>query len=79
MDSAAETNDERLRVLPITSVGRRAFLLTSDGVAIEAEHLPAQGGSGQSAIVVAHGFSGALERPAVRSAGRPRCSPSSRA
>ncbi|SCE23491.1 hypothetical protein GA0115240_14511, partial [Streptomyces sp. DvalAA-14] len=50
-------------------------LLTSDGVSIEAEHLPMRvpeqevsGRPGRLAIVVAHGFTGALERPAVRRA-----------
>lgn len=70
MDSRAETDDERLRVLPITSGGRRAILLTSDGVAIDAEHRAGQDGSGQFAVVVAHGFTGALERPAIRQAAR---------
>lgn len=78
MTSPAETGDTRSRVSPITSSGRRTVLLTSDGVAIEAEHLPpsdAPGngggdGSGHLAIVVAHGFSGSLDRPAVRRAAR---------
>lgn len=76
MDSRAETGDKRLRVFPLTSGARRTLLLTADGVAVEAEHLPARSarpasepsGSGQLAIVVAHGFTGALERPAVRRA-----------
>lgn len=68
MDSPAETDDTRMRVTPITSSGHRAVLLTSDGVPIEAEHRPAEGGSDRSAIVLAHGFTGALERPAVRRA-----------
>jgi pimeloyl-ACP methyl ester carboxylesterase len=68
MDSAAETDDRHLRGSPITSGGLRTVLLTSDGVAVEAEHLPPAGGSSHLAIVVAHGFSGALERPAVRRA-----------
>lgn len=58
----------RLRGSVTASSERRAVLLTSDGVAVEAEHQPAADGSGQLAIVVAHGFSGALERPAVRRA-----------
>lgn len=79
MDSSAETDDERLRVSAITSGGRRAEVLTSaepvaatlvtpDGVPIAAEHRPAAGGALELAIVVAHGFTGALERPAVRRA-----------
>lgn len=56
----------------------RHVLLTDDGVRIEAEHRPAAldgDGSGPvanrpdgPAIVVAHGFTGSLERPAVRRA-----------
>lgn len=47
----------------------RHALLTTDGVWISAEHLP--GGIGRDlALVVAHGFSGALERPGVRRAAR---------
>ncbi|MDX6355471.1 MAG: hypothetical protein QOF98_2374, partial [Streptomyces sp.] len=79
MESPAETADKPLSVSPLTSGGGRALLLTADGVRIEAEHLPVRGfssgpeagGSGQSrglAIVIAHGFTGALERPAVRRA-----------
>ncbi len=78
MTSPAETGDTRSRVSPITSSGRRTVLLTSDGISIEAEHLPPEGGSGDGsghpsdglAIVVAHGFSGSLDRPAVRRAAR---------
>jgi len=52
--------------------------LTADGISIEAEHLPPAGASGEGpgdgfghlAIVVAHGFSGSLDRPAVRRAAR---------
>ncbi|MBM9508449.1 alpha/beta hydrolase [Actinacidiphila acididurans] len=71
MNSPAETDDERLRVSVTTSGGRRAVLLTTDGVAVEAEHHPPRGGSGhveQLAVVVAHGFTGALDRPAIRAA-----------
>ena len=45
-------------------------MLTSDGIPIEVEHRPAQGGSSHLAIVLAHGFTGALERPAIRAAAR---------
>ncbi|WSR66669.1 alpha/beta hydrolase [Streptomyces sp. NBC_01198] len=58
----------RFCVSPLTSGGRSAVLLTSDGIAIEAEHLRAADGGRDLAIVVAHGFTGALERPAVRRA-----------
>ncbi|MGK5501167.1 alpha/beta hydrolase [Streptomyces sp. URMC 125] len=59
---------------------RRARLRTCDGVGIEAEYRPRTGDSGGrggeaegdapkgAAIVVAHGFTGSLERPAVRRA-----------
>jgi pimeloyl-ACP methyl ester carboxylesterase len=70
MDSPAETENVQSRVSPITSGGRRAVLLTADGIPVEAEHLPATDGSSRLAIVVAHGFTGALERPAVRRAAR---------
>ncbi|MGY0060528.1 alpha/beta hydrolase [Streptomyces sp. LZ34] len=67
----------------ITERGRRARLLTDDGVAIEAAYEPFQpygpgpdtgrpgpepGPDPALAIVVAHGFTGALERPALRRA-----------
>lgn len=82
MDTPAETDDERLRESVSTSGGPRAdvltraapagplavTLLTPDGVPIAAEHRPAAGGGPELAIVVAHGFTGALERPAVRRA-----------
>ncbi|WP_329134850.1 alpha/beta fold hydrolase [Streptomyces sp. NBC_01476] len=88
MSSRAETDDKPLRVFPITSGGARAVLLTSDGIRIEAEHLPmgAARPAGQPdgpaalvhapdlgeqlAVVVAHGFTGALDRPAVRRVAR---------
>lgn len=60
----------------ITERARLTRLLTDDGVAIEAAYAPFQpygAGSGAGtdpgpAIVVAHGFTGALERPALRRA-----------
>ncbi|MFI0900851.1 alpha/beta hydrolase family protein [Streptomyces sp. NPDC020983] len=68
MTTAAEAGDRRLCVSALTSGGRRAVLLTSDGIPVEAEHRPAAGGTRDLAVVVAHGFTGALERPAVRRA-----------
>jgi pimeloyl-ACP methyl ester carboxylesterase len=68
MDTAAETTEGRLRVSPITSGGYGTVLLTSDGIPIEAEHRPADGERRDLAVVVAHGFSGSLQRPAVRRA-----------
>jgi pimeloyl-ACP methyl ester carboxylesterase len=64
---------------PADSTRTRSFpqvLLTTDGVRLAAEHLPATGavgapGTGRDLVfVVAHGFTGALERPAVRRAAR---------
>jgi pimeloyl-ACP methyl ester carboxylesterase len=68
MASSAETDSGRLRTSTVTSGDRRAIVLTSDGVSVEAEHRPWQGGSGQWVIVVAHGFTGSMDRPAVRTA-----------
>ncbi|MHA6761008.1 alpha/beta hydrolase [Streptacidiphilus sp. PAMC 29251] len=45
-----------------------ALLITGDGVGIHAEHRPAAEAGATLAVVVAHGFSGAVERPAVRRA-----------
>jgi len=130
MDSPAESGDERFRGAVSTSGEQRAILLTSDGVAVEAEHRPREravgpagegadvsgrresaagrgptdrgagtaagaagtadrtgttgttgrtgrtgtaagsAGTAGTAIVVAHGFTGALDRPAVREAAR---------
>ncbi|MFH8573321.1 alpha/beta hydrolase family protein [Streptomyces sp. NPDC017993] len=72
MGSGAEADFARSCVSSITSSGHRASLLTSDGVRIEAAHAPrtASGGapSDDLVVVLAHGFSGALERPALRRA-----------
>ncbi|MFI6491465.1 alpha/beta hydrolase [Streptomyces sp. NPDC050564] len=46
----------------------RTFLRTVDGVTIDAAYDPGTGPSGDLAIVVAHGFTGDLERPHVRRA-----------
>ncbi|AUH42327.1 alpha/beta hydrolase family protein [Streptomyces sp. CMB-StM0423] len=46
---------------------RTALLRAADGVPIEAAYVPGPG-PGAPAIVVAHGFTGALERPAIRRA-----------
>ncbi|MFF3487619.1 alpha/beta hydrolase [Streptomyces sp. NPDC002701] len=49
----------------------RRFLRTADGVTIDAAYQPAEGASGTSgdlAFVVAHGFTGDLERPHLRRA-----------
>ncbi|MET7764725.1 alpha/beta fold hydrolase [Streptomyces sp. NPDC005393] len=59
------------RYLPlITTRDRRATLLTDDGVPIEARYEPSPVAGAEPpdelAIVVAHGFTGALERPPLR-------------
>lgn len=43
-----------------------ALLTTADGVRVHAAHTP--GGAGELGVVLAHGFTGAVERPAVRRA-----------
>ncbi|MFP3992629.1 alpha/beta fold hydrolase, partial [Streptomyces sp. E11-3] len=48
--------------------GLRATLRTADGVAIDASYEPGAGGVDAPAIVIAHGFTGDLERPHVRRA-----------
>jgi len=75
MDEVGQGATAPQAVDPVTSRGpgttrkraSRQALLTSDGVRIDAEHLPART-PGDLAFVVAHGFTGALERPAVRRA-----------
>ncbi|NUK12802.1 alpha/beta fold hydrolase [Streptomyces lunaelactis] len=47
---------------------RRAILRTDDGVRIEAVYEPCTAGSAATAIVIAHGFTGSADRPAVRRA-----------
>ncbi|GAA1350962.1 alpha/beta fold hydrolase [Streptomyces beijiangensis] len=44
------------------------MLLTDDGVRIEAVYEPCTAGVGETAVVIAHGFTGSVERPAVRRA-----------
>ncbi|MFE1288795.1 alpha/beta hydrolase [Streptomyces sp. NPDC058751] len=46
----------------------RTFLRTADGVEIEAAHDPGAESSGDLAFIVAHGFTGDLDRPHVRRA-----------
>lgn len=62
----------------ITRTPHHATLLTDDGVPVEAVYEPCTAGFGpgadgvaaQTAIVIAHGFTGSLDRPAVRRAAR---------
>ncbi|MFF1687025.1 MULTISPECIES: alpha/beta hydrolase [unclassified Streptomyces] len=68
MSSGGAGQDARSSVQPITARSRRVMLRTRDGVPIEASYDPGPGPAGGPAIVVAHGFTGDLERPHVRRA-----------
>ncbi|WP_078882245.1 alpha/beta hydrolase [Streptomyces rimosus] len=72
MTSGPEADFARSCVPSITSSGRRTSLLTEDGVRIEALYTPPRAPAGAPsdvlAVVLAHGFTGALERPALRRA-----------
>jgi pimeloyl-ACP methyl ester carboxylesterase len=70
MSSVGEGRFHTVDVSRITSGPRRATLTTSDGVRIEAFHEPSTAGPTDTAIVVAHGFTGSVDRPAVRRAAR---------
>ncbi|MFE0703060.1 alpha/beta hydrolase [Streptomyces sp. NPDC058872] len=52
------------------SVTRRAMVRTEDGVRIEAVYEPCATADTGTAVVLAHGFTGAVDRPAVRRAAR---------
>ncbi|MFC8510656.1 alpha/beta hydrolase [Streptomyces sp. NPDC057411] len=49
---------------------RRAMLRTDDGVRIEAVYEPSSASVTDTAVVVAHGFTGSVDRPALRRAAR---------
>ncbi|MFI1208505.1 alpha/beta hydrolase [Streptomyces sp. NPDC020802] len=69
-ERCTESSPERTPERSPRGVARR-FLRTADGVTIDAEHRPgtnASDTSGDLVIVVAHGFTGDLERPHVRRA-----------
>lgn len=68
MSSGAEDRFHTVDVSSITRGPRRATLRTSDGVSVEAVHDPCAAGRTDTAIVVAHGFTGSADRPAVRRA-----------
>ncbi|MFH8405399.1 alpha/beta hydrolase [Streptomyces sp. NPDC018019] len=72
MTSGPEADFARSCVPSITSSGRRTSLLTEDGVRIDAAYTPRRAPSAAPgdglAVVLAHGFTGALERPALRRA-----------
>ncbi|MFG2402039.1 alpha/beta hydrolase [Streptomyces lydicus] len=73
MTSGPEADFARSCVPSITSSGHRVSLLTDDGVRIEAAHTPRKARAHADpaappaplAIVLAHGFTGALDRPAL--------------
>ncbi|MEU5657395.1 alpha/beta hydrolase [Streptomyces sp. NPDC047737] len=73
MSSVSEGRFTSSSVPSITPTPRRTTLLTGDGVRIEAVYTPctagaaADGGpaSGGTAVVLAHGFTGSADRPAV--------------
>ncbi|WP_432013932.1 alpha/beta hydrolase [Streptomyces cucumeris] len=74
MTPGGEARSARRSVPSVTARDHRATLLTADGVPIEARYEPpppsaAADGDGL-ALVVAHGFTGALERPALRRVAR---------
>ncbi|MFE2022637.1 alpha/beta hydrolase [Streptomyces sp. NPDC059499] len=76
MSSVSEGRFMSSFVPSITPTARRTTLLTGDGVRIEAVYTPCTRGSGAAvdgssagtAVVVAHGFTGSVDRPAVRRA-----------
>ncbi|MFI9587149.1 alpha/beta hydrolase family protein [Streptomyces sp. NPDC052236] len=61
----------RTSIIPLfTRAPLRTVLRTADGVRIEAVYEPCTAGFTPTAIVVAHGFTGSVDRPAVRRAAR---------
>ncbi|PJN00289.1 alpha/beta hydrolase [Streptomyces sp. CB01201] len=68
MNAEADDRFHTSAVSSITPGLRRATLCTTDGVRIEAVHTPCVQGHVDTAIVVAHGFTGSADRPAVRRA-----------
>ncbi|MEU3606224.1 alpha/beta fold hydrolase [Streptomyces sp. NPDC035033] len=70
MSSETEGRFHMMDVSSLTSGPRRAMLRTPDGVRIEALYEPFSDAATDTAIVVAHGFTGSVHRPAVRRAAR---------
>ncbi|MGC4951270.1 alpha/beta fold hydrolase [Streptomyces sp. DT224] len=71
MSSVSEGRIPDSAVRPVTRVPLRAALRADDGIWIEAVYDPCTGDDGgETAIVVAHGFTGSVDRPAVRRAVR---------
>ncbi|MYQ43184.1 Pimeloyl-ACP methyl ester carboxylesterase [Streptomyces sp. LamerLS-316] len=73
MSSVSEGRFPSSSVPSITRTPRRTTLLTGDGVRIEAVYTPCTAGSGsagggasgETAVVLAHGFTGSVDRPAL--------------
>ncbi|MFF3794266.1 alpha/beta hydrolase family protein [Streptomyces sp. NPDC001981] len=78
MSSVSESSFRSSSVCLITPGARRTTLRTDDGLSIEAVYEPCTAGAGpaadpvaaDTAIVIAHGFTGSADRPAVRRAAR---------
>ncbi|MFB7592022.1 alpha/beta hydrolase [Streptomyces sp. NPDC056169] len=74
MSSEGERRFHMVDVSSLTSVHprdpRRVMLRTDDGVRIEAVYEPSGASVTETAVVVAHGFTGSADRPAVRRAAR---------
>ncbi|MET9346654.1 alpha/beta hydrolase [Streptomyces termitum] len=70
MSSEEEDRFHMADVFSLTSGSRRAILRASDGVPIEALYEPSPGRATGTAVVLAHGFTGSVDRPAVRRAAR---------
>ncbi|MER5202933.1 alpha/beta fold hydrolase [Streptomyces sp. NPDC002825] len=70
MSSEAEGRFHILDVSSLTSRPTRSMLRTEDGVRIEAVYEPSGASVTDSAVVLAHGFTGSADRPAVRRAAR---------
>ncbi|WP_374215654.1 alpha/beta hydrolase family protein [Streptomyces drozdowiczii] len=71
MSSVSEGRIPDFAVRSVTRVPLRAALRADDGTWIEAVYDPCTGDDGgETAIVVAHGFTGSVDRPAVRRAVR---------
>ncbi|WP_326650871.1 MULTISPECIES: alpha/beta fold hydrolase [unclassified Streptomyces] len=70
MSSESEGPFRRSIVSSLTHPPLRTMLRTDDGVRIEAVYESCTAGSAGTAIVIAHGFTGSVDRPAVRRAAR---------
>ncbi|MET9372565.1 alpha/beta fold hydrolase [Streptomyces sp. NPDC002992] len=70
MTSEAEGRFHIVDVSSLTFRHQRATLRTDDGVRIEAVYEPCTAGVTETVIVLAHGFTGSADRPAVRRAAK---------